>query len=253
MSRTADRVCSTSELPVTDPNLLLSQIEQRHLWAYFHKEWLIEIRASLLKSLPAEYHVFIESETVLLSVEANGGVPRTAPDIAVARNKDQSAKAGLQQSAASAAVIEFEEPYELFTKYTLIIRRSPQNRVVAAMEMLSPSNKGIGSRTDREKYLFKRDSYAEAGINFLEIDALTEGERLLPDTLSPLRDYERNAWTALYDAQCRRIRGYGWNSNQRLPVICWEIERGVEGLIDLDQTARTALELNRWETLVKES
>jgi hypothetical protein len=63
--------------------------------------------------------------------------------------------------------------------------------------MLSPSNKGLAGRVDRDKYLLKRESYAEAGIHFLEIDALTEGERLLPESRRAVRDYERNAWTAL--------------------------------------------------------
>jgi len=87
----------------------------------------------------------------------------------------------------------------------------------------------------------------------LEIDALTEGERLLPDSLRALREYERNAWTALYDTQSRRVRGYGWNAHQRLPVIRWEIESGVEAIIDLDQTAGAAIELNHWRSLVDKS
>jgi len=239
--------------PMANPNELLTRIEQERLWAYFHKDWLIEIRALLLRQLPEEYHVFVESETVLLSIESNGNVAKSEPDVAVARRKEHLAKTVLQESSATAALVEFEEPYELFSKYTLILRRSPHNRVVAAVEMLSPANKGLASRTDRYKYLSKRDSYAEAGINFLEIDALTEGERLLPETLRTLQNYERNAWTALHDSQSRWIRGYGWNSNQRMPVIRWNIEPGVETLIDLDQTARTALELNRWPTLVGES
>jgi hypothetical protein len=238
---------------MSNPNDLLAKIEHRHLWAYFHKDWLIEIRALLLKQLPQEYHVLVESETVLLSLEINGNVAKTAPDVAIATAREYSAKALVQESAATAALIEIEEPYELFSRYALIIRRSPHNRIVAAVEMLSPSNKGIASRADRDKYLLKRDSYAEAGVNFLEIDALIKGERLLPESLSALSDYERNAWTALYEADSRHLRGYGWNSNQRMPVIRWEVEAGVEALIDLDQTARTALELNRWPVLAEES
>src|SRR6476661_2755344 len=137
-------------------NELLAKIEQKHLWAYFHKDWLIEIRALLLKQLPEEYHVFVESETVLLSVESNGVAAKSEPDVAVARAPGHSAQRPLQESSATVALVEFEEPYELFTKYSLIIRRSPHNRVVAAVEMLSPSNNGLASRSDRDKYLVKR-------------------------------------------------------------------------------------------------
>jgi hypothetical protein len=69
---------------MSNPNELLANIEQRHLWAYFHKDWLIEIRAEILKQLPEQYHVLVESETVLLSLEGNGNVTKGAPDVAIA-------------------------------------------------------------------------------------------------------------------------------------------------------------------------
>jgi len=236
-----------------NPNDVLAKIEQRHLWAYFHKDWLIEIRASLRKQLPQEYHVFVESETVLLSLGSNGSIVKSQPDIAVARADHAASKPALTESSATAAVVEFDEPYELFNKYSLVIRRSPHDRVIAAVEMLSPSNKGLATRSDREKYLLKRDSYTEAGINFFEIDALIDGERLFPESLRKLQGFERNAWTALHDPNSRRVRGYGWNSNQRLPVVGWDVEQGVQVLVDLDQTARAAAEFNHWTKLIEDA
>ncbi len=44
------------------PNLLLSRIEAAHLWACFHKDWLLQIRSQLRSQLPPEYFVFVESE-----------------------------------------------------------------------------------------------------------------------------------------------------------------------------------------------
>jgi hypothetical protein len=120
------------------------------------------------------------------------------------------------------------------------------------LEILSPSNKGIGSRLDREKYLHKRDSYAEPGISFLEIDALTSGERLFPDSLLRLATFERNAWTSFHHDAARRLRGYGWNSADRLPVIPWQIEGELQLIVDLQTTAPAALEFNPWESLVSE-
>jgi hypothetical protein len=40
---------------VENPNELLSKIEAAHLWAYFHKDWLLEMRQRLRPQLPPEY------------------------------------------------------------------------------------------------------------------------------------------------------------------------------------------------------
>ena len=38
---------------------------------------------------------------------------------------------------------------------------------------------GLGNRLDQQKYLRKRGDYFDAGVNLLEIDSLTEGQRVL--------------------------------------------------------------------------
>jgi hypothetical protein len=49
------------------------------------------------------------------------------------------------------------------------------NRVITAIEILSPSNKTDGA--DRDAYLAKRDEYFLAQINLVEIDLLRSGLR----------------------------------------------------------------------------
>ena len=95
--------------------------------------------------------------------------PAVLPDVSVARAEFDAETAGLQQpSRATAAVLELDEPCEVFCKYMLLIRRAPENQVVAALELLSPSNKGLGNRWDREKHLRKRNAFLEAGVSLLE-------------------------------------------------------------------------------------
>lgn len=234
-----------------NPNELLSKIEAAHLWAYFHKDWLLEIRQRLRPQLPPEYHVFVESESLLVSPDGEEPPAISLPDVSVTRPAHVSpAVAESAPRAGTAAIIEWDEPCELFTKYTLLIRRAPDNHVVAALELVSPSNKGVGSRLDREKYLRKRESFLEAGVNFLEIDALMEGERLLPVGLQKLAAYERNAWTAAHHPGGRRHRGYGWNAGDPLPEIAWEVEEGLAVHVNLAVTLRAACEFNRWEQMV---
>jgi hypothetical protein len=232
-----------------DPNALLSKIEAAGLWAYFHKDWLLEVRRLLRPQLPPEYHVFVESEAIVVTPD-EAPIP-LLPDVAVARGPGEPTTVAQQaEPRFTAAVVEVEEPCEVFSKYTLLIRRSPDNRVVAAMELLSPSNKGLGNRFDRDKYLRKRDEYLEAGVNFLEVDALVAGQRALLPSLTHLAEFERSAWTALHLSGRRRIRGFGWNAADPLPVVPWWVEEGLRVEVDLGEAFQAAREFNRWGEMV---
>lgn len=234
-----------------NPNTLLSRIEAARLWAYFHKDWLLSIRGLLRPQLPSEYFVFVESETLLVTPDVEEVFPAVLPDVSVARAEAHAYTAIRQQPRrATAAVLELDEPCEVFCKYTLLIRRAPENQVVAALELLSPSNKGLGNRWDREKYLRKRDAFLEAGVSLLEIDALIEGERVLPASVKYLARFPRNAWTAFHHDGRRSLRGWGWSEDDALPVILWTIEGELAVLVDLAEGMEQACDFNRWEDLV---
>jgi hypothetical protein len=237
---------------VDSPNVLLQRIEESRLWAYFHKDWLLQIRALLRPQLPAEYNLFVESEALLISPMEGQITHPLLPDIAVT---SAGTATGAVKSSPSmkgtAAVVEFEEPCEIDSKYSLLIRRAPENYVVAALEILSPSNKGLGNRFDEERHLRKRDAFLEAGVQLLEIDALIHGNRELPAALrDKLREFTRIAWTASYSSGWRRYSGWGWNVSDPLPEIPWLIDRDVEVCVDLRESATQAFEFNRWADLV---
>ncbi|NLX97425.1 MAG: DUF4058 family protein [Rhodopirellula sp.] len=109
-------------------NALLSRIEAAGWWAYFHKNWLLQVRSQLRPQLPPQYFVFVESETILVTPDAALPAKPVMPDIAVARpERDAATEAKAGSSRATAAVIKLEEPCELSSQYTLLIRRSPEN------------------------------------------------------------------------------------------------------------------------------
>ncbi len=242
----------TSRRPAMDnPNILLSKIEVRGLWAYFHKDWLLQMRVLLRPQLPPEYFVFVESEAILVAPDPVQVPQAILPDVALARaDRDRVVETSRQSGRGTAALVELDEPCELLNQYTLLIRRAPENKVVAALELVSPSNKGVGNRLDREKYLRKRAAFLESGVNLLEIDALREGERVLPASLARLATCERVAWTAFHDDGRRRLRGWGWNQQDPLPVVPWAVERSVEALVDLQQGIDGACQFNPWPSLV---
>lgn len=235
------------------PNVLLSGIENSRLWAYFHTDWLLQIRGLIRPQLPPEFYVFVESETILISPEAGQTPDAQLPDLSIARPEPSGpgTMGGGAVAAATAAVVEVEEPCEICSKYSLLIRRAPENEVVAALEILSPSNKGVGNRLDLDKHLRKRSSFLEAGVNLLEIDALLQGERLLPASLRNLERFDRIAWSASHRAGRRQWRGWGWDQPDPLPVIPWTVEDGLEILLDLPAAMEQACQFNQWANLVR--
>ena len=200
--------------------------------------------------LPRELAIFVESETILISPGATEPSAVFAPDLSVAGPKADVPVASMSERA-SATVLEVEEEIELFEQYSLLIRRAPENRVVAAAEILSPTNKGVFGLLDKEKYLRKRDTYIEAGINLLEIDVLLEGDHLLPPALDRLRSFDRTAWTDCHAAGRRHFRSWGWSATEPLPTVEWEVEPGLSTLVDLALSCQRACEFNPWETLAE--
>ncbi|MEX0703749.1 MAG: DUF4058 family protein [Planctomycetales bacterium] len=238
---------------IAPPNELLARIESARLWNFFHKDWLLQMRLALRGQLPGEYRVFVESEAVLVTpdgADAPAGV--FVPDVSAGRSASLPPEGGgFPRGAATTAVVEADETCAIETHYTLVVRHSRDQRIVAVVELLSPSNKGLGNRLDREQHLRKRDRYLDAGINLLEIDSLLEGVRDLPPAIAALKDYERVAWTASHDDGRRRYRGWGWNARDPLPAIDWRIDPGRAVLIDLSVTLRDAVAFNDWESLAR--
>lgn len=234
-------------------NDLLSRIESAGFWSYFHKDWLLQIRTMLRSQLPIDYRVFVESEAVVISA---GDIesPKSAvlPDIAVVRRTPVAARetSVVASQATSEAVIEVDEPVELEAHYSLLIRRGPANMVVAALEMLSPSNKGLGNRWDRERHLKKRAEYLDCGISLLELDPPLNGGRDLPPPLTCLSEYDRIGWSAYHHEGRRQYRGWGWNQGDSLPQIDWQIDAEQRPVINLADTLLTAADFNDWTTLV---
>ncbi len=237
---------------MVSPNALLLQIERARLWAYFHKDWLLQMRALIRPQLPEGYRLFVESEAILISPDETVGVGNVLPDASVARHKKTPPSAPEPSAkATTAALIEVEETCETFTQYRLIIRRAPDQVVVAALEILSPSNKGLGNRLDQDKYLRKRSSLLDAGVNVLEIDALLDGERMVPPQLSGLVEFDRTAWTAFHRDARRTFRGWGWKELDPVPVIPWTVEDELEVVVDLALALEQAREFNQWDSFVR--
>lgn len=233
-------------------NRLLRQVEAVGMWGAFHKDWLVQMRAALRPQLPPEYFLFIESETVLITPDESTALRTVLPDLGVAttprsRTPDRDLQLPLR---GSSALVEADETLETDKQYSLVIRRHHEKNVVAAMELLSPSNKGLGNRLDRARHNGKRERYLNAGVNLLEIDALLYGDRDIPAAVQQIAAYPRCAWTVFHSSGARHYRGFGWAETDALPQIDWTIDLQQRPLVDLEATCLAAAEFNRWPQVV---
>jgi Protein of unknown function (DUF4058) len=110
------------------------------------------------------------------------------PDDYVVEGRGKESADTITSAAALAAPIRAQlVPLTVTERDGFIeIRDGTDRTLVAAIELLSPSNKEPGS--DRAQYLAKRDRYLDTGVHLVEIDLLRGGPRL-PLHPPPQGDY----------------------------------------------------------------
>ncbi len=155
-----------SPFPGMDP-----YIERPVIWPDFHDSLIACIRAALQPVLRPRYVALTQDR--LFVVESDRPI---RPDVSVVRTSS------LQPPAATAtAVLDVDAPavFELWREelrepLIQIIEPAAGNRVVTAIEVLSPDNKAAGE--GRDSYLQKREEYWGSGTNLVEIDLLRTGQ-----------------------------------------------------------------------------
>lgn len=150
-------------------------LEQR--WGSVHTALAVYIADALNEQLPGDLEAHVEES---LSVDFTEGRSRTIyPDVGVIERPPEL-DGGLE-SDSSVAVAEpcvvalSDDPQTL--RHVEIIDRNSGNRVVTAIELLSPANKS--NKEGRRAYFRKRAEYFDAGVNIVEIDLTREGKFVL--------------------------------------------------------------------------
>lgn len=171
-----------SPFPGMDP-----YIERPAIWPDFHDSLITCIRAALQPVLRPRYVALAQDR--LFVVESDRPI---RPDVAVARTSSPKPPAG-----AATAVLEADAPavFELWREemrqpLIQILEPAAGNRVVTAIEILSPDNKAAGE--GRDSYLQKREEYWGAGTSLVEIDLLRVGQptvRVSAENMATLRPW----------------------------------------------------------------
>jgi hypothetical protein len=150
-------------------------------WADVHSSLLFLIKEALQPELPSGLVARTEERVVL---EDAGGEPLSQyrPDVAVI-----DAGSGEISPAATGAMVAVPEPFTIrffddpqVDRYIQIVDVSDGNRIVTAIEVLSPWNKNPGRLN--EEYRRKLKDYAASGVNVVEIDLLRSPRGRLPVT-----------------------------------------------------------------------
>lgn len=164
-------------------------IERPEIWPDFHDSLITAIRGAIQPLLRPRYAALTQDR--LYVVEAGRPV---RPDLAIVQAATHRPR-GPHESGT--AILEPDSPavFELLREEIRqplihIIEPAAGNRVVTAIEVLSPDNKASGA--GRVSYLRKRDEFWEGGVNLVEIDLLRSGQatvRLSVERLEELRPW----------------------------------------------------------------
>jgi hypothetical protein len=186
-------------------------LEQNPIFQELHTQMLAEAQAQLQRQLRPKYVARLErhlSEGGAWNLEVNlGSLEGKEPDITIAggfpRQAAEASTAVLATPTASAVQELTAEELALRKQRRIVIYVQTRPRIaVAAIELLSPSNKDAGSH-DQARYLEKRSSALHGGLHWVEIDLLRGGQR------PPI--YLSLPAAADYLAYIAQARVEGWN------------------------------------------
>ncbi len=196
--------------PGMDPYL-----ERPQIWPDFHDSVITAIRGALQPLLRPKYAAVTQDRLYIVESDRSRRL-----DVSVVRtgiDRPRSNTAVLEVTPDTPAIFELVQE-EVRQPLIHIVETAAGNRLVTALEVLSPDNKNPGE--GRTSYLEKREEYRRGGANLVEIDLLRGGQptvRISREKLATLP-----AWRYLV-AVTRRSPSleevYHFPLSQRLPRI----------------------------------
>lgn len=201
---------TASPFPGMDPFL------EMH-WRSVHHRLITYLGDQLQSLLPSSFRVEVE-ERVFVSGESDAN--RTiAPDVYVTqRSSSQPELASGTSLATAPIVIEIvDEP--ITEGYLEIVDMASGEKVISAIELLSPTNKTAGD--GNELYVRKQREYRLGKVNQIEIDLTRAGDRGLVFPMSYVPETHRATYLACVRraAAPSKIELYPMPLSQRLPVL----------------------------------
>jgi hypothetical protein len=153
-------------------------------------------------------------ERVYISDEQDPGRRAIVPDVAIQVASD-GARYGMSDTAVAEPVVATTMIEEEMREARIVIVDGVGRQVVTVVEVLSPTNKIVGSR-GRANYESKRLEVMQSPAHLVEIDLLRDGEPIYTGERLPPHDYLVHV-----SKRGQRPKGILWPIlvSQRLPII----------------------------------
>jgi hypothetical protein len=152
-------------------------LEQGDVWQDFHVTFMPKVRAQLVAQLTADYIVKIDEHVYIHEPPAEERTFLGHSDASVASRQLSTQQSTATTTASVKAPARVVLPVMDIERVSYLeIRDRLHRRLVAVIELLSPSNKYSGE--DRQQYLLKRARVMASSAHLVEIDLLRGGPRM---------------------------------------------------------------------------
>ena len=231
-----------SPFPGMDPYL-----EDQGRWPDFHSRVITYGCDVVSQALPDDYVAQMGEEVRVVSWR-EGHDRSMRPDVAIVRHGGSGGPepaGGGMVATLEPIAIPFAAAIDEVRDTWIEIRRLPYERLVTAIEVLSPTNKGSSGLTE---YLDKRHRLRTQRVNLVEIDLLIAGRRLPMARPLPPGHF--------FAIVCRASKSetgdvYAWSLQQPLPKIPIPLEApDPDVFLDLAEVFALAYQRGRYARLI---
>lgn len=155
-------------------------LEHPDVWHDFHESLFVAMREALVVQVRPHFIVQIDQHVYIHDLIQEDRTFLGRSDVQIAQRSDLAGEntAGAATLAAptwATLEVAYDEEKVAF----LEIRDREDRELVTVIELLSPTNKRLGS--DRDAFLSKRNHYLAHGVHYIEIDLLRAQPRLPPE------------------------------------------------------------------------
>ncbi|WP_425618007.1 DUF4058 family protein [Anatilimnocola sp. NA78] len=200
-----------SPFPGMDPFIEMDE------WQEFHSGMIAQFHRQLAKAVAPRYLARMERRVYLERTFDDPTLRQPDIHIAHASRKTAPRKPVANSSLATIEPRVYEVPLPVeHSELYLVIKDRKNREIVTVIELLSPTNKAVGTDGRRE-YLTKRDELLQRKVNLVEIDLLRVGSR--PATTKPLEP-KTDFCVFVHRLELRpKVLVYEWSIRDPLPPI----------------------------------
>lgn len=226
-----------SRFPGMDPYL-----EALGLWPDFRARFVNCWCEALAEQLPEHYEARIDERVDLIEMPEDRA-RRIGPDVAVLEQIGAVRQIAKASGALTLEPIRIPNIIEEEVRQTYIeVLHRPGRRLVAVLELLSPSNK---QEPGRELYLAKRNSLMHQNVHLVELDLLLKGKRIPLGKPLPVGNYFAFVSRGDRRPECEV---YACESRNPLPMLPIPLSPpDPDAMIDLGEVFRTTYSRGRYE------